>query len=196
MLPVGFRTLTFLSNPCGPSPCDRLSLSPTTMAAPTPFRHVNRNLSSPEGGRLGLPRSLFGPLRRWVGRSCTPVRCRLTPSSPAAGLYLDSHCRFARCEGLLAVPHAKVRLPGDFHAISIVCQRVDPLGASDRVSWCDLTSAQAGGLGVMMECCPVPRVLRASDRFLVRLSPACRISLSSGEVHCRPYIGFHPPFFR
>ena len=86
MLPCGFRTLKLLSNPCGPSPCDGLSPSPTTMTAPTPSRHLNRSLSSPlQGGRLGLPRSLSDTLRRSVGSSCTPVRYRLITPSVAAG---------------------------------------------------------------------------------------------------------------
>src|SRR5579859_1421246 len=122
MLPLGVHTLKLLSNPCGPSPCDRFSLSPTTMAAPTPFRHFNRNPSSPvfEGERSGLPRSLSGPLHRKLGLSCTPVQCLLTLSPSSAGFYLASHCRFALCEGFLAVSLVKERLPDDFHAIPIV----------------------------------------------------------------------------
>jgi hypothetical protein len=115
------RTLKFLSNPCGPSPCDGLSPSPTTMAAPTPFHHINYSLSSPlRGGWLGLPRSLSNPLRRSLGFSCTPVRCRLTSSSSSAGLYLVSHCRFASVDRLFTVFHATIQLPDDFHPISIV----------------------------------------------------------------------------
>jgi hypothetical protein len=95
------RTLKFLSNPCGPSPCDGFSPSPTTMTAPTPFHHFNYSLSSPlQGGWSGLPRSLSNPLRRSVGSSCTPVRCLLTPSSSSASLHLVSHCRFAYMERL------------------------------------------------------------------------------------------------
>jgi hypothetical protein len=166
MLPCGFRTLKFLSNPCGPSPCDGLSPSPTTMAVPTPFRHLNRNLSSPlQDGRSGLPRSLFDTLRRKVDLSCTPIQCPLTLPSSSAGLYLSSHCQFAPTDRLFTGLRATCRLHDDFHPISIVYQDVDPLDASDRDSLRGLVPAQAGGPGVVMECRPAPRVLRASDRF-------------------------------
>src|SRR3972149_50490 len=50
------RTRKSLSNLCSPSPCDGLSPSPTTMAAPTPFHHFNHSLSSPYAGRVvGAP---------------------------------------------------------------------------------------------------------------------------------------------
>ena len=163
---TGFRTLKSLSNPCGPSPCGRLSPPLTTMAAPTPSRHLNRSLSSPlQGGRLGLPRSLSDTLHRKVGLSCTPVRCPLTASPVAAGFYLFSHCRFAPMDRLFTGPRATDRLPTDFHPIPIVFQGVDPLGASDRGFLRDLVPAQAGSLGVVMEYRPVPRVFRASDGF-------------------------------
>lgn len=73
-----------------------------------------------QGGWLGLPRSLPNPLRRSLGSSCTPVRCRLTSSSSPAGSYLIRHCRFASCDGFSLFSTATKQLPDDFHPISIV----------------------------------------------------------------------------
>ena len=50
--PIGVRTRKFLSNPCSPSPRDGSSPSLTTMAAPTPFHHINHSRSSPYAGRV------------------------------------------------------------------------------------------------------------------------------------------------
>ena len=165
MLPCGFRTLRPPSNPYGPSPCTGLSPALTTMAAPTPARHFNHSLSSRfHGGRASLPRSLFDPLRWSLGLSCTPVHRLLAMPSAAASLYLFSYCRFPAARGFIGL-HVIDRLPADFHPISIVCQGVDPLGASGRDFLCDHAPTQACSLGVVMECRPFLRVLRASNGF-------------------------------
>jgi hypothetical protein len=167
MLPCGFRTLRLPTNPCGPSPCTGLSPAPTTMAAPTPVRHLNHSLSSRfHGGRTGLPRSLFDSFHWSLGLSCTPVHRLLAMPSAAAGLHLCSHCRFSSMrKGFFIDLQPSGRLPADFHPISIVCRGVDPLGASGRDSLRNHAPTQACSPGVVMECRPFLRVLRASDRF-------------------------------
>lgn len=142
------RTRKFLSNPCGPSPCNGLSPSLTTMAAPTPVRFFNDSPSSPiQGERTGLPRSQRDPFHRRVGFSCTPIRCRLTSPSSSAGLHLVSHCRFASTDRLFTALRATEQLPDDFHPISIVSRMLTLWALLTEISCVTMLRLRLAGQG-------------------------------------------------